>query len=396
VILDWKVPMLRRIALVIFVIAGVVSTLPIAARQQTPDALTAALARLDLDLAADFARDGVAGASVGVVSGSRLIWTRHYGFADVEARRPPTNDTDYRIGSITKQFTALMLLQLVEQGTVRLSDPIETYVPEVKSLQHQFAGSPPITLVQVATMMSGLAREPAVPAAEFMDGPVRHWDTKVVELLPRASYEYEPGTQYLYSNFGYAVLGVALERAAGQPYTEYVAQHIFRPLGMTRSAFEPTPGVRTDLAHGYARQDGKPDRTGPDQELDGRGYKVPNGAIFSTINDLATFVAWELGEGPDAVLSKATQDANYRRVYSATDTRATLTMTSGYGIGFQATRRGDLVLLGHGGSTGGYHASVLFHRPSHLGVIVLRNCDFCGFDAGPVSVRVLETLASAK
>jgi CubicO group peptidase (beta-lactamase class C family) len=172
-----------------------------------------------------------------------------------------------------------------------------------------------------------------------------------------------------------------------------VTAGIFRPLGMTRSAFEPTPDVRRDLAHGYRwnRTTRVASRTVPDARLDGRGYRVPNGAIFSTVNDLAKFVAWELGEGPAGILDKAKQDANYLRVYSATGPA----LASGYGLGFTSTRRGDVIMLGHGGSTEGYHASALFHRASKLGVIVLRGCDSCPFDASPVAARILERLVNA-
>ncbi len=99
--------------------------------------------------------------------------------------------------------------------------------------------------------------------------------------------------------------------------------------------------------------------------------------------------------GPDGILSRDTQASNYRRVSSATSTRGELTLSSGYGLGFQATRRGDVVMLGHGGSTAGYHASALFHRETELGVVVLRGCDSCAFDAGPVAARVLLRLVAA-
>jgi hypothetical protein len=81
-------------------------------------------------------------------------------------------------------------------------------------------------------------------------------------------------------------------------------------------------------------------------------------------------------------------------VYSATNGRGELALDSGYGLGFMAQRRGNVVILGHGGSTAGYHASALFHRASRLGVIVLRNCDTCGFNAGPVASRMLERLVT--
>ena len=357
--------------------------------------VTAALESFAPTLADEFARDGVGGASLGVVSGAQLIWSRHYGFADAEAKRAPTNDSAYRIGSITKQFTALAMLQLVEQQKMRLSDPLARFVPEIAGVGNATAGAPPITLLQVATMTSGLAREPG--CANHSVGPVSGWQKKVIDCLAETRFAHEPGTQYLYSNIGYAALGLAIERAAGRPFTDVVSTGIFRPLGMTRSAFEPTAEIRRDLAHGYQRnrQSGQASRTVPDQKLDGRGYRVPNGAIFSTVNDLAKFLSWELGEGPAGVLNAATQAANYQRVYSATVPPNGNPVSSGYGLGFQVSRRNTVVMLGHGGSTEGYHAAALFHRGTKLGVVVLRGCDACPFDASPIAARVLERAVTA-
>jgi CubicO group peptidase (beta-lactamase class C family) len=352
--------------------------------------LDAALRDIDTRIAADFAKDGVGGISLGVVSGDKLVWSKHYGYAEAETKRVADNDTVYRVGSITKQFTALALLQLVEQGKMRLTDPLEKHVPEVRNVQKSFAGTPPITLLQVATMHSGLAREPG--CANHSVGPNSVWQKIVVDCLPQTSYVNEPGTTYLYSNIGYASLGVAIERAGAAPFITQVHDRILKPLGMSRSGMDATPGMRANLAHGYQRRQGAtpPSREAADRELDGRGYRVPNGALFSTVTDLSKFLVWELGLGPDGILKKETQDANYNRAfyYNAA-------MTAGYGVGFQVTRRGDVVMLGHGGSTAGYHSAALVHRPTRLGVVVLRNCDNCPADAGPIAASALESLVKS-
>ena len=370
------------------IVAVLVSASLLAAQSTLDPRLGAALKELDTTLAADFAKDGVGGLSIGVVSGASLVWSRHYGFAEAEAKRSPTNDTAYRIGSITKQFTALALLQLVEQGKMRLTDPLEKYVPEIRQVKDAPAGSPPITLLQVSTMHSGLAREPG--CANNSVGPVSAWQKKVIDCLAETTYANEPGTTYLYSNIGYASLGLAIERAGGRPFIEHVEQRILRPLGMTRSSMEPTPAIRMNLAHGYQRRQTEVSRANADRELEGRGYRVPNGALFSTVTDLAKFLSWQLGEGPAGILKKETQDANYARAFFSG-----AGLASGYGVGFQITRRGDIVLMGHGGSTAGYHASALVHRPTKLGVVALRNCDSCPVDAGPVASRFLERLVTA-
>jgi len=363
----------------------------IGAGAQAPASLQTALAELDTSIAAEFAKDGVGGISVGVISGSKLVWSKHYGYAETEKKRAPTNDTAYRIGSITKQFTALALLQLVEDGRMRLTDPLEKYVPEIKSIKNTPAGTPPITLLQVATMHAGLAREPG--CAQHSDGPLSVWQRKVIDCLPGTTYVNEPGTTFLYSNIGYASLGLAIERAAGKPFTTFVTERILKPLGMTRTAWEPSSDLRRDLAHGYQRirdGGGAATRGAADRELEGRGYRVPNGALFSTVTDLTKFVAWELGEGPAGILKKETQDANYARVFASS-----ATFSASYGVGFQVNRRGDLVFIGHGGSTAGYHAAALVHRPTKLGVVVFRNCDSCTPDAGPTATRILQRIAGS-
>jgi CubicO group peptidase (beta-lactamase class C family) len=378
--------MLRRVPALVVLLAGLALAAPVATQSPVQPELAPLLQQIDALAAETYRANPVGGFTVGVVTGAKLAWTKSYGFADAETKRPATADTVYRIGSITKQFTALMLLQLAEQQKVRLTDPVEKYVPELSAIPKFHPAAPPITLVQLATMTSGLAREPKGPP-NHSEGPVSGWTGKVLEALPQTAYQYEPGTEYLYSNIGYATLGVALERAAGQPFTRYVQEQIIAKLGMTQTAFELTPSMRASVARGYSRgRDGTFSFTAAERELDGRGYRVPNGAIMSTVNDLARFVSFELGEGP-WIIKKETQDANFARVLVGMGP-----LTSGYGVGFTASRRGSLVAIGHGGSTAGFRASALVDRASRTGVIVLRNADL---DAGELAFTILQRLSAA-
>ena len=267
----------RRPALLI-TLAVAVATVPSAAQSD----LTSTIARVEQLASTEFAKDPRGSLTIGLVSRDRLAWSKSYGEADVEQHIAATADSVYRIGSITKQFTGLMLLQLVERGTVRLTDPVEKYLPEINRIAGREPGWPAVTLIQLATMTSGIAREPQ-DLETFLSGPVSTWEQTTIKALERTRFAHEPGTRYLYSNIGYAILGAALSRAARKPFTDYVRDEILIPLGMTRSAFELNPGIAAAIAKGYTIRDGVLDGSAPAREHEGRGYKVPNGTLYTTV-----------------------------------------------------------------------------------------------------------------
>lgn len=382
------VNLLNALLLTVLMVAAL--PVPTAYSQQQPVTpplqLGKAIEQVDALAAAEIAKDNIGSITIGVVSGGQLVWTKSYGYADTEKKLPATKDSVYRIGSITKQFTALMLLQLVEQGKVHLSDPVEKYLPEVNKLQNRFAGAPPITLIQLATHTSGLDREPDDERMLYIEGPVSEWEKKLIATIPLTRFINEPGTRYSYSNIGYAILGLALSRAAGEPYVEYIQKHIIKPLGMSQTGFSLDQRMKENRAKGFLIEGGKVDAEEPErQERTGNGWRVPNGRLYSTVGDLARFVAFELGEEHASVLSKKTLEANFERVNSAFSE-----FTYGYGIGFQVRRRGNLVAIGHDGVVAGYQCSAWIDRKTHLGVITLttRQEKFLG-------LRALEILANA-
>lgn len=371
------------------VLAALLSVAALVQHDASPT-LAAALVEVDRITAAEFAKDHLGSVTIGIVSGAELVWVKSYGLADVERRIPATPDSVYRIGSITKQFTGLMLLQLVEAGKVHLSEAVEKYFPEINQVQGRQPWYPSPTFVQLATMTSGLDREPAGPAA-FTPGPVSEWEAILIAALPQVKYVSEPGTRYLYSNISYATLGAALGRAAGEPYVDYVRRRILVPLGMTRTAFELDPEMRASLAAGYdVADDGALDPVDAAREHAGRGYRVPNGGLYTTVKDMARFVSFELGEGPDTVLSRRVLADNLSRTNSSV-----LDLKAGYGIGFMVNRRGSLVIHGHGGEVAGYSAAAQFERASRVGVVVLSNVSGGKLRTGLLADRLLETVAAA-
>ena len=336
--------------------------------------------KIDALVSEEFAKDGVGGVTVAVVKGNAVAWAKGYGLADIEARTPASANTVYRIGSITKPFTAVMLLQLAERGVVKLSDPVEKYLPEVNRVKGRPEGTAPITLEQLATMRAGIDREPG-DLDTFLVGSVDKWEQVLFEALARTKYDHEPGTSFLYSNIGYAILGATLGRAAKKPYIEYVRESVLRPLGMRTTDFIPTAAIQPELAKGYEIRNGKPDGEQAAREHAGRGYKVPNGALYTTVGDLAKFVGLWLGEGPETVLKRATIDDAFTRAAS----------TPPYGTGFMV-QKGTHPYFGHGGSVAGYRAQMIYHRPSKTGVLVFRNVGGGPFNGVAVAEKVL-TLA---
>lgn len=352
--------------------------------------ITARCAGIDTMMAAEFAKHPSASVTVGVVAGKDLIWTKSYGNADMENKIPADKDTIYRIGSITKMFTALMLEQLVDAGKVHLSDPVEKYFPEIKLVQVRFPDAPPITLVQLAKHTSGMDREPA-DMEKYVQGPVSEWEKTLIAALPHTGYEVEPGTRFSYSNIGYAVLGAALGRAAGERYTDYLPKHIFQPLGMTHTTLDFSADMLPHLSKGYTvESSGKADASDSQREhQNGRGYKVPNGAIYTTVGDLGRFASLLMGQGPDSVLKASVLEKDLRESAAQSDSF----LANAYTVGGQLTRRDNYVALGHGGGVSGYQAGLEINRENQVAVIVLANEIGGGFDTNGMALKALDALS---
>jgi len=362
-------------------------TLPLAARaQHTP--LQATLARFETRLASDVAADSIGSISAAVFHRERILWARSFGWASVDPPRPAETDFIYRTGSISKSFTAVLLMLLVQDGLVALDDPVERHLPELSALADRPEGAAPITFRHLASHTSGLIREPRLQGAAA--GPIELWEEKVLASLPHTSFQSAPGERYSYSNIGFGILGLALSRAANRPFMELVEERIFSPLGMVDSAFIVPPSNRLRLAAGYANQrDGRVDADAPAREHAGRGYKVPNGGVYATVADLARFSAALTGTSPASLLTEAS-----RRQMLEVQTPES--ETGGYGLGFSisTTREGER-LVGHGGSVAGYTAHLLVEPESGYGVVLLRNYGSGRTNLGGATRQVLlEILAT--
>jgi CubicO group peptidase (beta-lactamase class C family) len=324
-----------------------------------------ALSRFSAQVAADVDTDGVGGITAGVVLGRDLVWAQGFGMADTERGIPAGVNSIYRVGSISKSFTAVALLQLWERGYLGLDDPVAGVVPELDELGERPVGSQPVSFRHLASHTAGLIREPGLDGST--DGPLEFWEEKILESIPTTSFFAAPGSAYQYSNIGFGILGYSLSRVTGIPFMELVDASIIRPLGMHSSGFVVTPAIAEQLATGYVvGREGVPDSRVPYREHVGRGYKVPNGGIYSTVGDLGRLVGGLTGFATVPILGPEGREL----------IRESQTPEGGtkYSFGFRISERDQAPnLIGHGGSVAGYNAHLVFEPESGLGVILLRN-----------------------
>ncbi len=344
----------------------------------------AAIARFEIKIAADVAKDSIGGITAGVFVRDRVIWKKGFGWADVQQKVPADGETIYRIGSVSKCFTAVLMVQMCNKGYFSLNDEVRRYLPEANNLVLP-PGAKPVTILQLATHTSGFAAEPDLPNSTA--GPITIWEDKVIASIPTVRFVGTPGEKYSYSNYGFGVLGLTVSRAVKRPFMDLVTENIFKPLGMTHSAYIYTEDMRRHLATGYGNeQGGPPDPEQPAREHAGRGYKVPPGGIYSSVDDLARFAMSQMGilSLPE-IGEKDLKEIQRPHVSSGRG--------GSYGLGFTITQ--DSVghtFVGHGGSVAGYTANLIFEPTRKIGVVILRNYNRGSTNLGQAARDLLREL----
>jgi CubicO group peptidase (beta-lactamase class C family) len=345
-------------------------------------AATTAIARFDSMISADVDQDGVGGVTAAVVRDTVILWAKGFGYANRDTRAPADVATIYRTGSISKTFTAVLLMQLVDRGVVRLDDAVVDDLPEFAELDAAQDQVRSITLRQLASHTGGLIREPQLEGAAA--GPIQTWESKILESIPNTGLRSPPGSEYSYSNIGFGILGLTLSRAAGKPFIELIEGLIFEPLMMGSSTFVIGDNLAGRLSVGYANgRDGTIGTAVPLREHDGRGYKVPNGGIYSTVGDLRLFIASLQGVSDPDIITAGSR----REMLSIQTPEAS---TSGYGLGLSIrTSDSGRRFFGHGGSVAGYNAYMVFEPQSGWGVVLLRNYNSGGNESGESCSRAV-------
>jgi CubicO group peptidase (beta-lactamase class C family) len=312
------------------------------------------------------------GVAVGIVAGERLIWGRGFGYRDVASRAPMTTETVFRLGSISKVFTATAVLHLRDAGRLDLDDPVSRHLPWFR-VRPSDPGEPPLSVRHLLVHTSGLPREADLPYWTDRRFPDRE---QLAAAVSGGTPLAEPGVRYRYSNLGIAVLGEVVAAAAGRSWDEVVRDAILEPLGMTSSAVRLAAVDRERLATGYLLR--RPDGSWPVAPDTVAKALAPAASVASTVEDLARFVASQFydREGDVAiVLERGTRREMHRVQWLAPS------WSSGRGLGFSVWREGERTVVGHGGWVAGYRTQIAFDPEAGIGVIVLTNSD----EGGPGS-----------
>jgi CubicO group peptidase (beta-lactamase class C family) len=317
-----------------------------------PTLLYAQPAAIDA-LFAEYARPNVPGASVIVIRDGKALYRHAYGLADVEAHTAATTATNYRLASVTKQFTAMSILILADRGKLSLDDPLSKFFFDYPAYGKS------ITVRQLLTHTAGLLEyEDLIPASRTAQVK----DRDVLDLLKHQDHTYfAPGSAWRYSNTGYAHLAMIVEKVSGMTFAAFLKQNIFDPLHMSQTvAFEDGVSTVPHRAFGYSLRGSAFERT--DQSL--TSAVLGDGGNYSSVDDL---FHWDQALYTTRLVRAETLQQAF--------TSAVLTngKAANYGFGWETGEFHGLKTVRHGGSTIGFRTNILRIPDRKFTVIVLAN-----------------------
>ncbi|MFI1761725.1 serine hydrolase domain-containing protein [Streptomyces sp. NPDC020800] len=286
-----------------------------------------------------------------VVRGGKTVWQGARSSVDGHA---PDDTVQYRIGSITKTFTAVLVLRLRDEGLLDLGDPLEKHLPGT--------GAGEATIAELLAHTGGLAAESPGPWWERTPGSLR---PELSDVLGEQPLLHPVGRRHHYSNPGYTLLGALVEELRGAPWDEVLRREVLEPLGLHRTSAQPqAPHAGGWAVHPWA------DALLP-EPLEDLGRMAPAGQLWSTTGDLARFAVFLAG-GDDRVLSA--ESLREMRTPAAPAEAADVVDGAAYGLGMQLQHRDGRLLVGHSGSLPGFLANLTISVDDDVAAVVLANC----------------------
>ncbi|MCW3119857.1 MAG: serine hydrolase [Chitinophagaceae bacterium] len=299
-------------------------------------------------------RSNETGAAVLVARKGKVIYKKAFGMANLELNMPMQEESIFKIGSITKQFTAIAILQLMEQGKLTLQDAITRFIPD-----YPMQGKT-ITIEHLLTHTSGIQDFTSIPDSVnrlAMD----YTPKEMVDYFKNQPMRFAPGTKWEYSNSGYFLLGYIIEKITGNSYANYLEQNIFKPLGMTNSQYASDSRVIKNRVDGYI----KSNQGFENAPYESMTHPYAAGAIQSTVEDL---FKWNQAVHSYKLVKKETLDKALSR-YKLTDGKETA-----YGYGWRLGSVYDIPSIWHGGLVSGFISMETYLPREDVFVTVFSNC----------------------
>lgn len=340
--------------------------LSVAVRAQAPtDLPTEKRVRVEAAISSFMSRQNIPAISVAIVQDNQIRFVGGYGISDLENFVPTKPATVYRIASVSKPITAVAAMQLVEKGRLDLDAPVQKYVPSFPVKQF------PITTRQLLAHLSGVRYyKPGEGERTVRYNTL----TDALTIFKDDPLEFEPGTKYLYTTYGYTLLGTVIEGASGMSYPDYMRENVFKPAGMSRTRSDDLFAIIPNRARGYRPiVFGQLDGNYRNQSLMDSSYKIPGGGFVSTAEDMARFAIGVL----NGTLIKPETFAEMLKNQKTRDGKET-----GYGYGWYVGAAGgfagDPDAVSHGGVQAGFTSDLVLLPKKKFAVVVLTNLEAGG------------------
>lgn len=333
-------------------------TLPGANGDTTPDSqLTERLSGVSTYLRTEAERLRIPGLSAAVVVDDKLAWSEGFGLADVENNVPASADTVYRIGSISKSITAVGIMKLIEAGKLSLDASARDWVPEYPDKKEK------ITIRHLLGHRSGV--RDCNTSEEYYNR--KHYNTPLatLEVFKDDPLRAKPGDRFIYTTYGYSLLGIVAERISGMPFDEFVKREVFGPVGMPSSGIEDLEAVVPHRASGYVIPKSGELKNSTFVDL---SIRAPGDGMVSTVRDLARFA---IAINTRSILTPELIE----RMTTARKASAGLEIP--YGLGFFVREADGRRIIGHGsGGHPGASSFLVMYPDQHIAVAVIANLEF--------------------
>jgi len=316
-------------------------------------------------------KENYPGAAVLIAKDGKILYEKGYGYADVENKIPVNINTKFRIGSITKQFTAAAILKLQENGMLSVNDPLSKFIPD-------FPRGDEVKIHHLLTHTSGIHSYTSDP--DFINRvTVEVKPEELVEQIKKYSYEFNPGDKWNYNNSGYFILGYLIEKVSGMSYNKFLQENLFDPAGMKNTGVHTSSAKLDNEALGYAYQNDSVSKA-LNWDMSRAGGA---GSLYSTVEDL---FKWNEALFNGKILKKESLDPAFTPVTTKDSSKNV------YGYGWLLTEIRGLKQIGHNGGLHGFNSDLTRFPDQNFTVAVLLNCapTLPGLDATSTGRRISE------